>query len=71
MRWVCEDAGQSSGLSWGHAHGHKLPAAPTSLLVIQQGKHQDMNVGGNAGVQMTIEQKTPSPTLGRKPGMSE
>lgn len=48
MRWVwgCRGrAGHSQGCPvpgmWGHAHGHKLPAAPTSLLLIQQEKHQD------------------------------
>lgn len=30
-----------------------------------------MNVGGNAEVQTTTEQKTSSPTLGRKPGVFE
>jgi len=28
-----------------------------------------MNVDGNAEVQMIVEQKTSSPTLGRKPGV--
>lgn len=50
--WVCTDhevavwgcrgtAGHSQGCPVPGMWGHKLPAAPTSLLLIQQEKHQD------------------------------
>lgn len=83
LRSVCGDAelcphraalSQGCVPTWGTAHDHKLPAAPTSLPVIQQEKttrNQHMNVHGNSEVQLTIEQKTSSSVLGRKPGVFE
>lgn len=64
----------------GACPGGAMPVAASCLLLPHPcdpaGRGNDtgtqcVDVDGNAEVQMTVEQKTSSPTLGRKPGVFE